>query len=98
VQGVEGDQVHLKQMSDDLTIVAACCSCSRRRDGGYVVRVPTEVIQYAFWQVTDGLSLEELAGLVLQPHTPERKAQLVAEVLAANVLLESAGLKPTTGI
>lgn len=98
VDKVEGDRIQLKPMSDELTILAASCTCSRHHHGVYDVRVSSEAIQYALWQVTDGLSLEQLMALVLRPYTHEGKVQLVLEVLAANVLLEAAGLKPTTGI
>jgi hypothetical protein len=62
------------------------------------VRVPLDVIQYALWQITDGLSFEDLVELVVQPPSPQGRIKLIGKVLAANVLLEAAGIKPTSGL
>ena len=85
-------------MSDELVILAASSRYRRAEQGGYEARLAPEVVQYALWQVTDGLRLEELVDLVLDFPAAEDKARLVRQVLAANVLLEAAGLESTLGI
>ena len=98
VKQVDGDRVSYRSMADDLVILTAACTYEVLESGGYQVRVPDEVIQYALWQITDRLSFEALVELVDQPPSPEGRLDLVGKVLAANVLLEAVGLKPTSGL
>ena len=98
VRQVDGDQVSYRPMADDLVILATCCSCAELEAGGCQVQVSAEVIQYALWQVTDKLSFDDLVELVVQPPSPEGRAKMIIQVLAANILLEGAGLEPTAEI
>jgi hypothetical protein len=98
VKQVDGEQVTYRPMVDALTILTAACSCTVLENGGYRVQVPDEVIQYALWQITDGLSFGELAELLNQPPSPEGRVDLIGKVLAANVLLEAVGVKPASGL
>ncbi len=98
VRQVDGDQVTYKPMVDDLTILATCCTCAELEAGGCQVQVSAEPIQYGLWQLTDKLSFEALVDLVVQPPSPEGRAKMIIEVLAANILLEEAGLEPTAEI
>lgn len=95
VKQVNGDKVTHRSMVDDLTILTTYCSCEALEVGGYRVRVPDSVIQYALWQITDGLSFDALVDVVVQPPSPEGRVGLVGQVLAANILLEEAGVEPT---
>jgi hypothetical protein len=94
----DGEKVRHRPMSDDLVILTAVCTCQLLESGAYRVRVPDEVIQYALWQITDRLSFDALVELVVQPPSPEGRLNLVGKVLAANVLLEAVGVKPTSGL
>ena len=95
VRQVDGDLVTYGAMVDDLTILATCCTCAVQDSGGCEVRVAAEVTQYALWQITDELSFDALVDLVVQPASPEGRVKLVGKVLAANILLEEAGIEPT---
>lgn len=98
VRQIDGDRVTYKPMADDLTILATCCTCAELESGGCQVQVSGEVIQYALWQLTDKLSFEALVDQAAQPPSPEGRAKMIIKTLAANILLEGAGLEPTAEI
>jgi hypothetical protein len=98
VARVDGERVTYRPMDDALTILTSQWRCEPLENGSCRVRVPASVIQYALWQITDGLSFDELVDLVVQPPSREGRVALVNKVLAANILLEAAGLRPTSGI
>jgi hypothetical protein len=95
VQSLEGETARYKPMADDLAILATFCSVQPNGQGGYQARVAGRVVQHALWQVTAGLDLDGLADRLLGDDAARKRARLVAEVLAANVLLREAGLEPS---
>jgi hypothetical protein len=95
VQSLEGETARYKGMTDDLAILATFCTVRPNDQGDYQVRVAGRVVQHALWQVTAGLDLDGLADRLLGDGAAGQRARLVAEVLAANVLLREAGLEPS---
>jgi hypothetical protein len=95
VQSLEGETARYKPMADDLAILATFCTVRPNGQRGYQVRVAGRVVQHALWQVTAGLDLDGLADRLLGDDAARKRARLVAEVLAANVLLREAGLEPS---
>jgi hypothetical protein len=94
VQSLESGTARYKPMTDDLVILATFCTVRPDAQGGYQVRVAGRVVQHALWQVTAGLDLDGLADRLLGAEAAGERARLVAEVLAAHVLLQEAGLEP----
>jgi hypothetical protein len=95
VQSLEGETARYKPMADDLAILSTFCTVRPNGQGGSQVRVAGRVVQHALWQVTAGLDLDGLADRLLGDGAAGKRARLVAEVLAANVLLREAGLEPS---
>jgi hypothetical protein len=104
-QPVSGDRVRFEEMPENLMRLSGFCTVTREEEdaaraqgaGRYQARIRGSVIQYALWQVSDGLTFDQLTAM-LHAHSPEARAELMPAVRGANFILHEARIEPTMAI
>ena len=102
---VSGDRVRFDEMPEHLARLTGFCTVTREQEdaaraqgaGRYLAHIRGSVIQYALWQVSDGLTFDQLTAM-LHAHSPEARAELMPAVRAANIILREARIEPTMAV